>query len=46
MSSGLPDIFAATPSVPVPAQTVAEFPINTFLESIGSSRIAVVSFYI
>lgn len=35
MSSGLPDIFATTPSDPAPAQTIAEFPVGTFLESIA-----------
>ncbi|PSB13860.1 gluconolactonase [filamentous cyanobacterium CCP1] len=34
-SSGLPPIFAETPIALVPACTVAEFPANTFLESIA-----------
>lgn len=33
-SPGLPPIFAETPTVLVPAKTIAEFPVNTFLESI------------
>jgi sugar lactone lactonase YvrE len=35
MPSGLPDIFATTPSAPVPAHSIAEFPAGTFLESIA-----------
>jgi putative intracellular protease/amidase/sugar lactone lactonase YvrE len=30
----LPDIFARTPTQIVPAQTIAEFPVNTFLENL------------
>ncbi len=30
----LPSLFANTPIRPVPAKTIAEFPVNTFLESI------------
>lgn len=32
---GLPPIFAETPVRPVPSRQIAEFPINTFLESIA-----------
>lgn len=35
MSTGLPPIFAETPVDLVPSQTIAEFPPNTFLESIA-----------
>lgn len=34
-SPGLPPIFAETPTAPVPAKAIAEFPVNTFLESIA-----------
>lgn len=36
-SSGLPPIFAETPTGLVPAETIASFPVNTFLESIAVS---------
>ncbi len=34
---GLPPIFAETPVALVPSHTIAEFPVNTFLESIAVS---------
>ncbi|MBW4695797.1 MAG: DJ-1/PfpI family protein [Lyngbya sp. HA4199-MV5] len=34
----LPPIFTATPEAIVPAQTVAEFPVNTFLENIAINQ--------
>lgn len=34
-SPGLPPIFAETPTALVPAQAIAEFPVNTFLESVA-----------
>lgn len=36
-SPGLPPIFAETPIALVPAKAIAEFPVNTFLESIAVS---------
>jgi putative intracellular protease/amidase/sugar lactone lactonase YvrE len=35
LNGQLPDIFARTPAQIVPAQTIAEFPVNTFLENLA-----------
>jgi sugar lactone lactonase YvrE len=34
-NNSLPDIFAQTPTAIAPSQTIAEFPVNTFLENIA-----------
>lgn len=38
LNKWLPPIFTNTPEAIVPAQTVAEFPVNTFLENIAIDR--------